>query len=90
MSDNNVAEFYNEYLEYYEKTHIKVPLERRGADQNLWVWENAEETRPYMVVADVACGDGKELATCHGSDVETNGQVAEYKGQIGAKEVGHL
>ena len=82
--------FYNEYLEYYEKSFIKDPLERRGADQNLWVWENADYTRSYIVVADVARGDGKDFSTCHVMDVETNVQVAEYKGQIGTKEFGHL
>lgn len=82
--------FYNEYLEYYEKSFIKDPLERRGADQNLWVWENADYSRSYMVLADVARGDGKDFSTCHVMDIETNTQVAEYKGQIGTKEFGHL
>jgi hypothetical protein len=82
--------FYNEHLEYYEKSFIKDPLERRGADQNLWVWENADYSRSYMVLADVARGDGKDFSTCHVMDIETNVQVAEYKGQIGTKEFGHL
>ncbi|OVE74119.1 hypothetical protein BVX94_01495 [bacterium B17] len=82
--------FYNEYLEYYEKTHIKDPLERRGADQNLWVWESADYSRDYMVVADVARGDGKDYSTFHVIDIENSVQVAEYKGQIGTKEFGHL
>ena len=82
--------FYNEYLEYYEKTFVKEPLERRGADQNLWVWESPDYSRDYMVVADVARGDGKDFSTCHVIDVENNVQVAEYKGQLGTKEFGHL
>jgi hypothetical protein len=82
--------FYNEYLELYEKSHIKDPLERRGADQNLWVWESADYSRDYMVVADVARGDGKDYSTFHVIEVENNVQVAEYKGQIGTKEFGHL
>ena len=82
--------FYNEYLEYYEKTHIKEPLERRGTDQNLWVWESPDYSRDYMVVADVARGDGKDHSACHVIDVENNVQVAEYKGQLGTKEFGHL
>ena len=82
--------FYNEYLEYYEKTHIKDPLERRGADQNLWVWESADYSRDYLVVADVARGDGKDYSTFHIIDIENSVQVAEYKGQIGTKEFGHL
>jgi len=82
--------FYGEYLELYEKAHIKEPLERRGVDQNLWVWEAADYSRNYMVVADVARGDGKDYSACHVIDIETNVQVAEYKGQIGTKEYGHL
>jgi hypothetical protein len=82
--------FYSEHLEYYEKSFIKDPLERRGVDQNLWVWENADYSRSYMVLADVARGDGKDFSTCHVMDIENNVQVAEYKGQIGTKEFGHL
>jgi len=82
--------FYNEYIELMEKSHVKDPLERRGADQNLWVWEPADFSRDYMVVADVARGDGKDYSAFHVIDIENNTQVAEYKGQIGTKEYGHL
>jgi hypothetical protein len=82
--------FYNEYMEYYEKSFIKDPLERRGADQNLWVWESPDYSRSYIVVADVSRGDGKDYSAFHVIDVETNVQVAEYKGQLGTKEYGHL
>jgi len=82
--------FYPEYIEYYEKSFVKDPLERRGNDQNLWVWEQADYSRSYMVVADVSRGDGKDYSACHVIDTETNVQVAEYKGQIGTKEYGHL
>jgi hypothetical protein len=43
-----------------------------------------------MVVADVARGDGKDFSTFHVIDIENSVQVAEYKGQIGTKEFGHL
>jgi hypothetical protein len=43
-----------------------------------------------MVVADVARGDGKDYSAFHIIDVENNVQVAEYKGQLGTKEFGHL
>ena len=82
--------FYPEYIEYYEKSYIKEPLEKRGADQNLWVWESPDYTRDYMVVADVSRGDGKDYSACHVIDVKNNVQVAEYKGQLGTKEYGHL
>ena len=82
--------FYPEYIEYYEKSFIKDPLESRGNDQNLWVWEQADYSRNYMVVADVSRGDGKDYSAFHVIDTETYVQVAEYKGQIGTKEYGHL
>ena len=82
--------FYSEYIEFYEKTYIKNPLEKRGADGNLWIWEPADYSRSYLVVADVARGDGKDYSAFHIIDIETNTQVAEYKGQIGTKEFGHL
>ena len=82
--------FYPEYIEFYEKSYIKDPLEKRGADQNLWVWESPDYSRDYMVVADVARGDGKDYSAFHVMDIESNVQVAEYKGQIGTKEYGHL
>ena len=82
--------FYPEYMEFYEKTYIKEPLERRGTDRNLWVWEPCDYSRTYMVVADVARGDGKDYSAFHIMDVENNVQVAEYKGQLGTKEYGHL
>ena len=82
--------FYPEYIEYYEKSFIKDPLERRGADQNLWVWESPDYSRTYVVVADVSRGDGKDYSAFHVIDVENNVQVAEYKGQLGTKEYGHL
>ena len=82
--------FYPEYIEFYEKTYIKDPLERRGADRNLWVWEPCDYSRTYMVVADVARGDGKDYSAFHIIDVENNTQVAEYRGQLGTKEYGHL
>ena len=82
--------FYPEYMEFYEKTYIKEPLERRGTDRNLWVWEPCDYSRTYMVVADVARGDGKDYSAFHIMDIENNVQVAEYKGQLGTKEYGHL
>jgi len=82
--------FYPEYLEFITQTYIKDPLERRGVDHNLWIWEPADYTRSYMVVADVARGDSKDFSAFHIIDIDTNTQVAEYKGQISPKEFGYL
>ena len=65
-------------------------MERRGVDQNLWVWESPDYIRDYVVVADESRGDGKDYSACHVIDVANNVQVPEYKGQLGTKEYGHL
>jgi hypothetical protein len=82
--------FYNEWVEFLKETTIKDPLERRGADQNLWIWESADYSREYMITADVARGDGKDFSTAHVIDIQTNTQVAEYRGQMPPKEFGYF
>jgi len=82
--------YYPEHIEYMMSTHVVDPLERRGVDGNLWVWESPDYTRDYIVIADVARGDGKDFSVFHVFDVETNAQVAEYRSQISPKEFGYL
>ena len=82
--------FYGEWIDFIKETTIKEPSERRGVDQNLWIWEPADYSREYMIVADVARGDGKDFSACHVMDVQTNTQVAEYKGQMPPKEFGYF
>jgi len=80
--------FYPEWIDFIKTTTIQDPVERRGADQNLWIWEPADYTREYIVVADVARGDGKDSSGAHVIDIATNTQVAEYRGQLSPKEFG--
>jgi hypothetical protein len=82
--------FYPEQIDFILTTTVKDPLERRGVDRNLWVWETPDYTRSYMVVADVARGDGKDSSACHVIDIESNTQVAEYKGQLPPREFGYF
>ena len=82
--------FYSEWIEFIKQTTIQDPVERRGVDQNLWVWEPADYSREYMLLADVARGDGRDFSACHVVDIETNTQVAEYRGQISPKEFGYF
>ena len=82
--------FFSEQIEFISKTTIKDPLEKRGIDRNLWIWEMTDYTRSYMVVADVARGDGKDSSACHVIDIESNTQVAEYKGQLPPREFGYF
>ena len=82
--------FYSEWIEFIKETTIKEPVERRGVDQNLWIWESADYAREYLITADVARGDGKDFSTAHVIDIQTNTQVAEFKGQLPPKEFGYF
>lgn len=79
-----------ELLQWYNQTTIQEPLEKRGIDGNLWIWEPPNYQKDYIVVADVARGDGADHSAFHVIDVETVTQVAEYKGQIHTKDYGNM
>jgi hypothetical protein len=78
--------FYADLLDFYTQSFVQDPIEKRGQEQNYWFWQYPDFTRSYMVVADVARGDGKDNSAFHVIDIETNEQVAEYKGQLGTTE----
>jgi hypothetical protein len=77
-------------MAYYEQTYEKDPLERRGVDGNLWVWEGVDYMKSYMVVADVARGDSTDYSAFHIFDIESCTQVAEYKGKLSPKDFGNV
>ena len=79
-----------ELLKWFEETHIQQPIEKRGFDGNYWLWSQPNYTRDYVVVADVARGDGADYSAFHVIDVETVEQVAEYKGKIETKQYGNM
>ena len=77
-------------LEWFRLNQCKDPVEKRGHDDAMWIWEYPDYTRNYIVVADVARGDGADYSAFHIIDIETVTQVAEYKGQVGVKEFGNM
>ena len=77
-------------IQWYEQTTVQDPIEKRYLDGNLWVWEQADYSKDYIVVADVARGDSADYSAFHVIDVESVTQVAEYKGQISTKDYGNL
>jgi len=79
-----------EILMWYKETYIQDPIEKGGFDGNLWKWEHADYNKSYMVVADVARGDGGDYSTCHVIDVVNSVQVAEYKGKVDTKDFGNF
>ena len=66
------------------------PIERRGPNGNLWIWEYPNYTKNYLVVSDVARGDGADFSAAHVIDIETNTQVAEYHGKMSTNEYGNF
>ena len=77
-------------LNYYQENTICDPVEKRGIDKNYWLWEYPDTMRTYMVLADVARGDGKDFSTFHVIDVEDLKQVAEYKAQLPTKDFAQM
>ncbi len=77
-------------LLFYEQTYQKDPVEKRGVDGNLWIWEQPDYTKSYMVVADVARGDSADYSAFHIFDLETCVQVGEYKGKLSPKDFGNV
>ena len=75
---------------FYEQTYLKEPLEKRGVDGNLWIWEGVDYTKSYMVVADVARGDSADYSAFHIFDIESCTQVGEYKGKLSPKDFGNV
>jgi len=58
-----------------------APKYKTGFDRNLWIWETYNPESAYLLVADVARGDGKDNSAFHVIDVDTMEQVAEYQGK---------
>jgi hypothetical protein len=77
-------------IQFYRDTFVQEPLEKRGFDGNLWVWQQPNYSKGYIVAADVARGDGGDYSTFHVIDLDASEQVAEYKGKIPPKEFGNL
>ena len=77
-------------LQFYKESYIQEPMEKTGFDGNLWKWEYPNYNKAYMVVADVARGDGGDYSACHVIDIEESSQVAEYKGKLDTKDFGNF
>jgi len=77
-------------LEQCRELMVKDPMEKRGIDSNIWVWEPPNYTKNYVVCADVGRGDSADYSAFHVIDVEKVEQVAEYKGRIPTKDFGNM
>lgn len=77
-------------LMFYKESFCQEPIEKTGFDGNLWKWEYPNYNKSYLVVADVARGDGADYSTAHVIDIEDSSQVAEYKGKLDTKDFGNF
>jgi len=87
-SGNSVVD--PQILQWYKENQVKDPVERLGIDNNLWVWEQPDYSKEYIVVADVARGDGTDYSAAQIFEVESIKQVAEYKGQLSTTDYGNF
>ena len=61
-------------LEEYKNTQVKDPIEKRGIDSNVWIWEPPNYTKDY-IVCDVSRGDSTDYSKFHILDIESLEQV---------------
>jgi hypothetical protein len=59
----------------------KEPKYRTGFDRNFWIWEEYDPSCNYLMVADVARGDGADFSTFQMIKLETLECVGEYQGK---------
>jgi len=64
------------------KAVVKEPEYKTWVDRNYHVWKPYQSGGSYLLVADVARGDGKDFSVFHVIDVKEMEQVAEYQGKI--------
>ena len=77
-------------LEKMRKDLCIEPVEKRGIDGNMWVWEQPNYNKDYIVCADVGRGDSADYSAFHVIELESMTQVAEYKGRINTKDFGNM
>ena len=56
----------------------------------MWIWEEPDYTRDYVIAADTARGDGEDFSTFQIFDVVHLRQVAEYKGMVNTSDFGNM
>jgi hypothetical protein len=63
-------------------SNVREPKHRTGFDRNFWIWEEFDPTCNYIVVVDVARGDGADFSTFHVLKLETLEIIGEYQGKL--------
>ena len=69
---------------------VEEPEYRTGYDRNFWIWQKYQEGVPYLLVADVARGDGADSSVFHVLRTDTMEVVAEYQGKPTLDHYSHI
>lgn len=77
----------NEDMEELRKM-VRDPIEKKGPDRGLWVWERPVPGEKYFISADVSRGNAEDSSTFHVLKNSTNEVVAEYCGKMPPDEFG--
>lgn len=79
-------------LDWFKKSHMKDPVEKRGVNQEYWIWQYPTYSPDvaYTVCADVARGDGEDYSAFHILNLKTMEQCAEFKGKLSTKDFGNM
>lgn len=79
----------SELLKELQSNYIKEPI-RKAYSNLVWIWQNPINSFKYILSADVARGDGVDFSTFEILCIQTNQQVAQFKGKIGTTQFGNL
>lgn len=66
------------------------PMDKKGPDNQLWVWKYPEPKHQYLICADVSLGGDGDYCAAHVLDLMSVEQVAEYKSHITPGDFGHM
>lgn len=69
---------------------ISSPAYKTGFDRNLWLWEQYSQDSSYLLVADVARGDGADYSVFHIIKLETMEVIGEYRGKPTLGDFAHI
>ena len=61
--------------------NTKEPKYKTAFDRNFWIWEEYDSSCNYLMVADVARGDGADYSVFHIIKLETLEIIGEYQGK---------
>lgn len=66
----------------FVKSSISNPISYEGKNNDFWIWSLPDPNHKYLLVSDIARGDGDDHSCCHIIDMTTDEQVAEFYGKV--------